>query len=227
MIAWRPPLDEREHDPSLPPVGERPATTVGAQLARELPLLILLAVAMAFLIKTFAAQAFYIPSASMEPQLRKGDRVVVSKLSYHLHDIHRGDVIVFDAPVPSPPDHSSTVRKIVRGVFQSIGLSTPSTQEYIKRVIGLPGETVEVRPDGQVLINGRELIEPYLSATARGQPGPAFPPVKVPAGHLWVMGDNRGDSCDSRCFPVHFIDEKKVVGRAILRVWPTGRLAFL
>ena len=194
------------------------------QLAREVPLLLALAILIAFLVKTFLAQAFFIPSGSMIPQLAIGDRVVVSKLAYDLHDPHRGDVVVFDAPPTvgaKPANHDSGVRKVVRDVLQSIGVLQPSTEEYIKRIVGLPGETVQGR-DGHVLVDGRELVEPYLPP---GVVTSDFPPTVVPKGDLWVMGDNRGNSSDSRVFGA--IKESSVVGRAILRVWPVSHAAFL
>ena len=193
----------------------------GGQLAREIPLLIGLAILIAFLVKTFVAQAFYIPSGSMIPQLNIGDRVVVSKISYDLHDPHRGDIIVFDAPPGAPGAPASKNRSVIRNIFESIGVLQPSTEEYIKRVIGLPGETVQGK-DGRVFINGRELVEPYLPATTTTSD---FGPVAVPKGGLWVMGDNRTNSSDSRVFGT--IRRRTVVGRAIVRVWPFGRAAFL
>jgi signal peptidase I len=196
-----------------------------SQLAKEIPLLIGLAIVIAFLVKTFVAQAFYIPSGSMIPQLNVGDRVVVSKLAYDVHDPRRGDVVVFDAPPRAPglqaPDRSSGVGRLVRDVFEAIGVLQPSTEEYIKRVIALPGETVYGR-NGHVFVNDQELVEPYLPA---GDSTADFPPVVVPKGDLWVMGDNRSNSSDSRVFGP--IRENTVVGRAILRVWPPGRAAYL
>ena len=196
-----------------------------SQLAREIPLLIGLAILIAFLVKTFVAQAFYIPSGSMIPQLNVGDRVVVSKVSYDMHDPNRGDIIVFDAPPRAPGVRQATKRtgvgRVVRDVFESIGVLQPSTEEYIKRVIALPGETVQGK-DGHVFINGRELVEPYLPP---GTTTSDFAPVAVPKGGLWVMGDNRANSSDSRVFGT--IRRRTVVGRAILRVWPASRAAFL
>ena len=195
------------------------------QLAKEIPLLVGLAILIAFLVKTFVAQAFYIPSGSMIPQLDIGDRVVVSKVSYDLHDPNRGDIIVFDAPPGAPgvtqKSNSTGVGKVVRNIFESIGVLQPSTEEYIKRVIGLPGETVQGK-DGHVFINGQELVEPYLPP---GVTTSDFGPIVVPKGGLWMMGDNRSNSSDSRVFGP--IRRNTVVGRAILRVWPPGRAAFL
>ena len=130
------------------------------------------ALLVAFLIKTFLLQAFYIPSLSMDPTLKINDRVLVNKLSYDLHEVHRGDIVVFE----SPPNEGS------------------STKDLIKRVVGLPGETVESR-DGRIHIDGQVLDEPYLEAHI--QTG-AMDKVTVPADHYWVMGDNRGNSRDSR-----------------------------
>jgi signal peptidase I len=154
----------------------------------------------AFLIKTFLFQAFYIPSESMEPTLIDRDRVVVNKVSYRLHDVNRGDLVVFDRPPAEP---------------------VTQIDELIKRVIGLPGETVEAR-DGSIYIDGRRLEEPYL---ADGEYTHAFGPVTVADEQVFVMGDNRGNSRDSRVFGP--IDEDLIVGRAFVRVWPVNRLAFL
>jgi len=195
------------------------------QLAKEIPLLVGLAILIAFLVKTFVAQAFYIPSGSMIPQLNIGDRVVVSKVSYDLHDPNRGDIIVFDAPPGAPgvqqKSKDTGPGRVIRDIFESIGILQPSTEEYIKRVICLPGETVQCK-DGHVFINGQELIEPYLPP---GVTTSDFGPLVVPKGGLWVMGDNRNNSSDSRVFGP--IRRNTVVGRAILRVWPPGRAAFL
>lgn len=161
------------------------------------------AILVAFLVKTFLVQAFQIPSASMHPTLLEGDRVLVNKLSYRLHDINRGDVVVFRRPVnmaagPNDPD------------------------DLIKRVIGLPGDTLQTR-DGTVYVNGRALDEPYLAKGTRTLD--IDEPVRVPAGRIWVMGDNRGDSQDSRVFGP--VDQDTVVGRAFVIMWPPGRLSSL
>lgn len=158
------------------------------------------AVIVALLVKTFLFQAFYIPSESMEPTLVDRDRVIVNKLSYRLHDVNRGDLIVFGRP-PSEP--------------------VTEIDELIKRVVATEGETVEAR-DGSVYIDRQRLHEPYL---ADGTFTAAFGPVEVPPGHVFVLGDNRGNSRDSRVFGP--VDEDLIVGRAFVRVWPLGRLAFL
>lgn len=190
---------------------------------RELPVLFFVALLIAFLVKTFLAQAFYIPSSSMVPQLQLYDRVVVSKPAYKFHAPHRGDIVVFDAPrgsFQSEPERS-TLRRLWHFVGERIGLVQPSTDEFIKRVIGVPGETVQGK-DGKVWIDGRELREPYLP---EGVYTSDFGPLTVPKGMLWVMGDNRSNSADSRFFGP--IEQDTVVGRAIVRVWPPSRASFL
>ena len=153
----------------------------------------------AVLIKTYLLQAFYIPSSSMEHTLEIQDRVLVNKLSYRLHDVRRGDVVVFERP----PTDVGQIR------------------DLIKRVIGLAGETVEGR-DGAVYVNGRRLGEPYLgTGTVTAQ----FGPQQIPAGHVWVMGDNRGNSSDSRVFGA--VPESRIIGRAFVRVWPITALELL
>lgn len=154
----------------------------------------------AILVKTFLLQAFYIPSASMEPTLHPQDRVLVNKLSYELHDVNRGDLIVFGHPEE---------------------VSGEDTQDLIKRVIGLPGETVELR-ENSVLIDGQPLDEPYLP---EGTTFSDFGPVQVPEGHVFVLGDNRAASRDSRVFDSVPIDD--IVGRAFFRIWPPSRIGFL
>ncbi len=163
-------------------------------------MVILGAILIAFLVRTFLFQAFFIPSESMEPTLVNRDRVIVNKLSYQLHDVNRGDLIVFGRPPNEPVE---------------------DIEELIKRVVAVEGETVEAR-DGSVYINRQRLHEPYLT---EGTFTAAFGPVEVPPGHVFVLGDNRGNSRDSRVFGP--VDEDLIVGRAFVRVWPLGRLAFL
>lgn len=172
-------------------------------------------------VKTFVAQAFYIPSGSMLPQLQIDDRIVVSKLAYKLHDPRRGDIVVFEAPTPRPKERVGAVPRVTRGLLQAIGLAAPSTEDYVKRVIGLPGELVEGH-DGHVFVNGKQVVEPYLP---KGVTTNDFAPITVPVGRLWVMGDNRGSSADSRVFGP--IRQSTIVGRAVVRVWPLPNAAFL
>lgn len=170
------------------------------------------ALLVALLIKAFLLQAFYIPSASMEPTLHEDDRVLVNKLSYRIGDIQRGDIIVFAKPEGAGGD----------------------IDDFIKRVIGLPGETVSFS-GGSVFIDGLELEEGYVAGAPTNQPGSVIngcantPAVAdtcvVPEGTVFVLGDNRTSSQDSRFFGP--IDDDTIVGRAFLKVWPLGDIGFL
>ena len=185
--------------------------------AKELGLLLAIALLVVWPVRAFLAQAYYIPSESMTPQLALNDRVVVSKLAYDLHDPHRGDIVVFDAPPGRPvaPDRAPAPIRFIRRLFQ------PSTHDYIKRVVALPGERVEAR-QGRILIDGKRLVEPYLPP---GTSTRDFAARVVPDRQLWVMGDNRSNSQDSRVFGP--IRRSTVVGRAVVRVWPVRRMSFL
>lgn len=158
------------------------------------------ALVIALLVRTFLFQPFYIPTESMYPTLKENDRVLVNKLSYKLHDVHRGDIVVFTAPE---------------------GEGDNGIKDLIKRVVGLPGETLEGR-GGHVYVDGRLLEEPYLQ---EGVTTSAFGPQEIPAGALWMMGDNRTQSRDSRFFGP--VPESDVVGRAFVRLWPLSRLGLL
>jgi len=164
-----------------------------ARQALEWGAVIVGALIAALLLKTFLFQAFFIPSASMEPTLMVGDRVLVNKVSYDFGDIQRGDVIVFARPENAP---------------ESI------YDDFIKRVVGLPGDTLQ-GIDGRVYVNGVELDESYLPEGTRTD---NLPQIVVPPDHLFVMGDNRGNSTDSRFFGP--INRDLVVGKAFLIVWP-------
>jgi signal peptidase I len=167
------------------------------------------------------AQAFYIPSGSMEPQLQVGDRVLVSRTAYRLHDVRRGDIVVFPSPT-SIPDDDPFLERAAKDLLEAIAIRKPGDDELIKRIVGLPGETVDAI-DGQVVIDGRRLLEPYLSdGVVTTMPSG---PVTVPEGHVFVMGDNRGSSSDSRV--IGAIDIDTIDGRAIARIWPPDRRAFL
>ena len=194
-----PPVATLDHPPPEPPPGKGAKTRSPLRNGVEWVVIIGAALIAAVVIKTYLIQAFYIPSASMEHTLNIQDRVLVNKLSYRLHDIHRGDIVVF----VRPPNDAGQIR------------------DLIKRVIGLPGETVQGK-DGAILVNGRPLREPYLE---QGVVTSDFAPRRIPAGSIWVMGDNRGNSSDSRVFGP--ITESSVVGRAFVRVWPLTALGLL
>jgi len=199
---------------------ENQVTRAAKSFWRELPILILIALVLAVFIKTFIVQAFFIPSGSMLETLQIDDRVLVSKLSYVWGEPDRGDVIVFDDPRGLPESEESIPSRLWRNLAESIGIRTPKS-EFIKRVIGIEGDTVEGR-NGVVYVNGEALEEPYLPTYATiGD----FGPTTVPAGEVFVMGDNRNDSVDSRSFGT--IPEGDIVGRAFMVMWPPSRWAGL
>lgn len=180
-----------------PPRGAPPNQKRTGRAVLEWVAILVVAVVAAVVLRTFVIQPYFIPSGSMEPTLKVGDKVLVNKLSYDFHSVHRGDVIVFKKP---PNDF------------------TPGIKDLIKRVIGLPGETISAR-GGSVFINGHHLNEPWLP---RGTITANFRPVHVPRGDYFVMGDNRGNSADSRV--IGPISGNLIVGRAFLIVWPIGRI---
>lgn len=204
---------------------------------KELPILVIVAVVIAFAIKTWVVQPFYIPSKSMEDTLLVGDRILVNKLVYEIRDIERGDVVVFngsdswdeDTEVEEP-EPANPVAGVFTWMGQTLGLA-PTGKEYVKRVIALEGDTVECcDDDNNVLVNGDPVDEPYL------YPGSVethqeFGPITVEEGRLWVMGDHRAISYDSRTHQGDpgggTISEESVVGRAFVTVWPLNRLGTL
>jgi signal peptidase I len=192
---------------------------------RELPILLVVALLLALLIKAFLIQAFYIPSQSMEPTLRVGDRVLVNELAYRGHLPNYGDVIVFR----SPSEHaaSNPFSAFWQWVTSGLGVGPGAHSDYIKRVIGLPGDTVEIS-HGVVVVNGHRLNEPYVSSD---RDFASYGPYHVPAGDLFVLGDNRTDSGDSRWSPrdggLGYIPVSKVVGRAFAIIWPPGQVGGL
>jgi signal peptidase I len=191
---------------------------------RELPVLIVIAFAVALVIKTFLLQAFYIPSASMEPTLREGDRVLVEKLAYRFGEPERGDVVVFERDldfVPAPEESDSLWEDITNAFKGLFGFPTGTSQDFIKRVIAVEGDEVRAA-DGEVLVNGEPIEEPYLS---EGVETSSFGPVGVPSNQIFVMGDNRNNSDDSRNFgPVKV---REVVGHAFVLIWPPADLSTL
>ena len=191
----------------------------------ELPILIGVALIVAVIIKTFLFQAFFIPSGSMKETLQIDDRVLVSKVSFAFGDLAYGDVIVFDDPrggFESPTD--GVGERAVRNLLESIGLATPES-EFIKRVVGLPGDTVELVMN-QLLVNGAPIVEPYLAADAVppstcASGGHDYGPQLIPDGHVMVMGDNRCHSSDGRRFGP--VPEDAIVGKAFIIIWPPSR----
>lgn len=199
---------------------------------KELPILILIALVLALLIKTFLVQAFSIPSDSMQNTLQQGDRVLVDKLTpWFGSEPERGEVVVFHDPdnwlAGEPAPNPNAVQK----VLSWIGLM-PSAEEkdLIKRVIGVGGDTVQCKGDGPLTVNGKALNEPYVypgnTPCTDDELGGQFK-VKVPEGFIWVMGDHRQNSRDSRYNQSDknhgMVPVDKVVGRAIVKAWPINR----
>jgi signal peptidase I len=203
---------------------------------RELPAIVVIALVISMLIKIVLVQAFFIPSASMEPTLHGcpgclGDRVLVSKTFSHTGGIRRGDIVVFRDSSGWLPQVTPTagLRSRIADGLEFIGLAPASVEsDLIKRVIGLGGDTVEGR-GGKVYVNGVRLDEPYVFPG--NSPSESNFKVTVPAGKLWVMGDHRDDSADSRAHQQDpgrgFVPASDVVGRAFLIVWPLDRAGFL
>jgi signal peptidase I len=191
----------------------------------ELPILIGVALIVAVIIKTFLFQAFFIPSGSMKETLQIDDRVLVSKVSYTFGELAYGDVIVFDDPRGGFESATDGVgERAIRNLLESIGLATPES-EFIKRVVALPGDTVELVMN-QLLINGVPVDEPYLAADAVppstcASGGHDYGPQLIPEGHVMVMGDNRCHSSDGRRFGP--VPENAIVGKAFIIIWPPGR----
>ena len=238
-------------DAAAEPAHERPSPRSSGGFFRELPFLVVVALGLALLIKAFLVQAFFIPSGSMEQTLAVQDRVLVNKLVYDFRDIRRGEIIVFDGAGSFSPDPgqqivsepTSPVRKVLNQITAAVGLGATTEKDFIKRVIGTPGDRVACCTDGNITVQPPggeplELVEPYVyqneaplefcegGDTATACPAGA-PGVLVPEGRLFVMGDHRCCSSDSR---LHLDDgnngtvpESEVIGRAFVVVWPFAR----
>ena len=190
---------------------------------RELPVLIGIALLIAVVIKLFLVQAFSIPSPSMVPTLVKGDRILVCRICLRFDDVDRGDVVVFEGPDGSTPD-----RGVVAGALhwfgETLGVATPPHDDFVKRVAGLPGDVLEIDRTGMLFVNGEMVEEPYLNQPV---PQSLFPKTTVPDGMLFVLGDNRGNSADSRCDPpgcTGLVPVDKLIGVTFLRMWPVSRI---
>jgi signal peptidase I len=206
--------------------------------SREIWFLLGIALVLALTLKAGLIQAFYIPSGSMEKTLHgctdcepPGDRVLVNKLVYRFRDIHRGEIVVFNGKGTNftspgePPAPANGVQKVLQKIKSMIGFGSPGDKDFIKRVIGVPGDRVACCTDGKVTVNGQPIDEPYvyLSDPTPGQM--KFDPVTVPKGELFLMGDHRDGSSDSRFNGP--VPEDKVVGRAFMIFLPVKRVRVL
>lgn len=205
---------------------------------QELPLLLVVAFSLAVLVRAFLVQPFFIPSGSMEDTLLIDDRVLVNKVVYDMRDPVRGEVVVFRgtdrwAPEQRAEPAAGFFAKVSRTMGDLVGVSRPGEKDFIKRVIGLPGDRVKCCDEGRVTVNGRPLDEPYVQENSplEAPPNPRecrsrwFNEVVVPPGQIFVMGDHRLVSQDARCQgPVPI---KNVIGRAFVIVWPFDRWAGL
>ncbi|MFE7115316.1 signal peptidase I [Streptomyces sp. NPDC057654] len=196
---------------------------------KELPILIGIALVLALLIKTFLVQAFSIPSASMQNTLLEGDRVLVDKLTpWFGSEPDRGEVVVFHDPGHWLDDEPTPQTNAIQDALSFIGLM-PSSQEkdLIKRVIAVGGDTIECKNTGPVKVNGKALDEPYIFPGNTPCGDKPFGPIKIPKGKIWVMGDHRQNSLDSRYHQDlpggGTVPVSKVVGRAIVVAWPINR----
>lgn len=177
-----------------------------------------LSVVLALGIRTFVAEARFIPSGSMLPTLQIDDRLIVDKVTYHFKDPQRGDIVVF-----MPPDKAATACAVYTPSPGNLQTQAPQApiphpkDAYIKRIVGLPGDKVEVRT-GRVLINDQPLPENYIEKSPEYQYGPK----RVPEGSYLVLGDNRNNSCDSHYWD--FVPRENLIGRAVVRFWPLNRL---
>jgi signal peptidase I len=186
----------------------------------ELPGLLLTALVIAVVIKTFLVQPFWIPSESMLPTIEVNDRVMVNKLAFNWGEPERGDIVVFRDPA-EPRVEESIPEVVVRSVLEAVGIRTRGRDDLIKRVIGLPGETVVI-VENHVMIDGSPLSEPYLSLDVimAGEG-----PFVVGFGEVFVMGDNRQFSFDSRRFGSIPYDD--LIGRAFITIWPISNFGSL
>lgn len=192
------------------------------QFFKELPVLVVVALGIAILVKAFVVQAFFIPSGSMENTLLINDRVLVSKFTYRVTEPKYPNVIVFESPLSEriPEPEKGPLQGVVDNVMQGLGLQS-SEQDFIKRVIATEGQSVEVK-DGAVHVDGKKLEEPYRKDM---DPMPDYGPTVVGEDKVFVMGDNRSNSEDSRVFGP--IPKSTIVGKAFVLIWPLDRFRWL
>ena len=228
------PSDADVHGQVSPASPSRRRRTEKKSFLRELPGIVITALVISVLIKTFLVQAFYIPSQSMENTLLVDDRVLVNKLVDKPDEIRRGDVVVFHDPggwlSSGEVEDSNGIRGAIRDALVFVGLAPAVGEEdLIKRVIGVGGDTVACCTKGKLTVNGVPIDEPYLHPGVKPSSEPFE--VEVPEGKLWVMGDYRSLSQDSRAHQGlpggGFVPVEDVIGRAFTIVWPLGRAELL
>lgn len=218
--------------------GERDRQRSVLRYVRDIAVIVVVALLVSFLVKTFVVRSFYIPSGSMENTLQIQDKIIVNELQPSLFPLARGDVVVFRDPggwLPkAPPTRQNAIGQAVDTALTFVGLSASDSDDHlVKRIIGLPGDRVSCcTAGGRLTVNGVAIDEPYIVVPA-GQTDAATLAfdVTVPAGELWVMGDNRYDSQDSsrnQALPGHgFVPLANVVGRAFVISWPASRWTWL
>lgn len=200
----------------------------------ETVVIVVISLAVAALVRAFVAQAFYIPSGSMENTLLEGDRILVSKVSLLSGPVQRGDVVVFEDPGGWLGGQPAASPNPVRRFLEFVGVAPSSTEgDLVKRVIGVPGDHVRCCDgQGRVVVNDVPLDEPYLfpgNDPGDCPRGTCRFDVTVPGGSLWVMGDHRSVSGDSRMQPkaTQFVPESDVIGKAVAVFWPPGRAQWI
>lgn len=212
------------------PVPAGPPAGTGSRRAARFALEVLAAVLLMVLVRAFVVDTFYVPSGSMEPTVQPGDRVVVNRLAGG-EDVRRGDLVVFDGtevfggPSREAYEAPGLVGRTLAGLRDALGIDS-GEKDYLKRVIGVGGDTVRCcAPDGALVVNGTPLAEPYLAPGTR--PSELTFDVRVPEGRMWVMGDNRQESADSRAHLGSpgggMVPTDDVIGRVALRFWPLDR----
>ena len=232
------PLEQDSFSSTWPdaPAGAPPVRPPKLGLMRELPVLIVVALTFALLIKTFLIQAFFIPSESMVPTLLVNDRVLVNKLAYRFRDPNRGEVVVFITGKLA--QKRPLVQAAWKNVCEALGMCPPGDTDFIKRIIGLPGETIQIKDDPNaghraVYVTTKTgttfiLREPYIRSFGELQ---SFGPFTVPEGRYFLMGDNRGNSSDSRVNDFGIcsaspcaVPKDRLVGKAFVRIFPFKRI---
>ena len=236
------PAEPGPREDGVPARGVEKAEKKGHPWYVEIPMLIVIALALVFVFQTFVGRVYQIPSESMEPTLHgcagcTGDRIFVDKISYRFTEPRPGDVVVFEGPDSWNEGYQSirsdnSVIRTLQNIGGVIGIVPPDQNDMVKRIIAVGGQTVGgCSPQGDLLVDGQPLDEPYLEADPAAAASPlncAFGPVTVPEGNYWVMGDNRGNSADSR---FHMGDEfqgtvphENIIGKVRAIILPLGRI---